>query len=185
MMGRTPSTDSFELWLCSHNPGRTVRSGGRVAWKRSRSKASACSTASPSSAAQRHGGVDLRPPRRQRRQVRRAPARRRAHHARDAGARQRLSRAATASRRPAAPPELRQLIRVAAPPQPASSRSADGRTGPQLPLLRQPAEVPAVRQHLQREGGDRAARRHGARAHPSRARRRCACSTPAWATAPC
>ena len=28
-------------------------------------------------------------------------------------------------------------------------------------------------------------RRHGARQHPSRARRRCACSTPAWATARC
>ena len=99
-----------------------------------------------------------------------APARRRPHHAGDAGARQRLpdqpgrggagraARAdAAAARRPA----------HAAPGDEAGRRR--GRALAQLPLLRQPPEVPAVRQHLQREGGGGAPRRHGARPPPSRA----------------
>ena len=44
-----------------------------------------------------------------------------------------------------------------------------GRALPQLPLLRQPPEVPAVRQHLLGEGGGGAPRRHGARPPSSRA----------------
>ncbi len=66
---------------------------------------------------------------------------------------------------PATPPELRRLIRVAAPAGAASGTTARCAL-PQFPFLRQPAEVPAVRQHLRREGKGGAARRHGTRAHP-------------------
>ena len=61
--------------------------------------------------------------------------------------------------------------------QPSSSRRAEAKrarrrlAGQELPLLRQPPEVPVVRHHLQREGNHRAARRHGARAHPPHAAR--------------
>ena len=41
------------------------------------------------------------------------------------------------------------------------------RTAAQFPLLRQPAEISAVRQHLQREMGGRTPRLRGARPHPS------------------
>ena len=41
-----------------------------------------------------------------------------------------------------------------------------GHHHPQLPLLRQPAEIPAVRHHLRREVGHCPTRRHGAGEHP-------------------
>ena len=85
---------------------------------------------------------------------------------------------------------------IAREPQPRAERRAAVRAipsrrsrphghRPELPLLRQPAEIPAVRHHLRREVG----RSPNASAWnwPTsiRARRRCACSTPAWATARC
>ena len=54
-----------------------------------------------------------------------------------------------------APPELMALIHAGAP-RPARGRCAQKAAGKQFPLLRQPPEVPAVRQHLQREGRGRA-----------------------------
>ena len=66
----------------------------------------------------------------------------------------------------------------------APTAAARGAAGAELPLLRQPAEVPAVRQHLQREGrGGEPRRARAGHIHPRRPR--CACSTPAWATARC
>src|SRR3974377_1275942 len=51
------------------------------------------------------------------------------------------------------------------------ARNADAATArrraAQFPLLRQPAEISAVREYLQREMGNRASRRHGARQYPS------------------
>ena len=70
---------------------------------------------------------------------------------------------------PVAPPELMPLLRVAGCRAWSQARRRGRRALAQLPLLRQPPEVPAVRQHLQREGGGGAPRRHGARAPPSRA----------------
>ena len=99
-----------------------------------------------------------------------AAARRRAHHARDAGARQRLPDQPRRARRRPRRRELMPLLRVAGLPRAGRrSRRRRGRAVAQLPLLRQPPEVPAVRQHLQREGGGGAPRRHGARPPPSRA----------------
>ena len=67
---------------------------------------------------------------------------------------------------------------IAAPPR-------HGRGRPQLPLLRQSPEISAVCHHLRREVGNRPTRGHGAGAISTRVRRRCACSMPAPATAPC
>ena len=83
------------------------------------------------------------------------------------------------------PPELLPLIRASALAADAGAAAARGAAGKELPLLRQPAEVPAVRQHLQREGRGGEARRASSSATSIRGRRRCACSTPAWATARC
>ncbi len=49
----------------------------------------------------------------------------------------------------------------------ASARRGARRSAAQFPLLRQPAEISAVRQHLQREVGGRQPRRAGTRQHPS------------------
>ena len=46
-------------------------------------------------------------------------------------------------------------------------RAGGQRPATQFPLLRQPAEISAVREYLQREMGNRQSRRHGARQHPS------------------
>ena len=76
---------------------------------------------------------------------------------------------------PASPRELMPLLRVVPAPVGAGRAAADAeRPGAQLPLLRQPAEIPAVREYLQREahhrqpGGDGAgppASRPAGRAH--------------------
>ena len=74
--------------------------------------------------------------------------------------------------------------RAAAAARPRSA-ARKARSARQFPLLREPAEIPAVRPYLQREAGD--CRAGGAGACPAciRARRRCGYSTPASATARC
>ena len=57
--------------------------------------------------------------------------------------------------------------RAAVPAAPRRSPAGRARSAAQLPLLRQPAEVPAVRQHLQRKVGGRQPGRARARQHPS------------------
>ena len=84
---------------------------------------------------------------------------------REAGARPAVM-ARTQDRLPQPPP----LAPVAPrPPLAAVPANGDGRSAAQLPLLRQPAEVSAVRQHLQRKMGGGEPRHAGARQHPSAA----------------
>ena len=133
----------------------------------------------------RNGGVDVRPSRGERRQVRIPPARRRPHHAGDAGAGQRLPQQSGcgsprgAARADAAPARRHH------PSAAGSLRQCRRRALPQLPLLRQPSEIPAVRQHLlaRRRWWRTASAWSSATFIPSR--RRSGCSTPAWATARC
>ena len=79
----------------------------------------------------------------------------------------------------------------AAPPRPGRAthrrrtRAAPARSAAQFPLLRQPPEISALRQYLQREMGGREPGRRWSSPTSIRARRPCASSTPAWATAPC
>ena len=74
--------------------------------------------------------------------------------------------------------------RAAAAARPRSA-ARKARSARQFPLFREPAEIPAVRPHLQREAGD--CRAGGAGACPAciRGRRRCGYSTPGSATARC
>ena len=125
--------------------------------------------------------IDLRPARRQRRQARQPAAPRRPHHHRNARPHPRLHgdqpqrdgasgghRARHDASQPRAPRSL-----SAAPDRPASapaqtaSGSGSGRSAAQFPLLRQPAEVSAVRQHLLGEVGGGEPRLARARQHPS------------------
>ena len=100
--------------------------------------------------------VHLRAPRGERRQAGQPAAPRRPRHHRHGGPRARLHR-------PRAAPHRERRRRP-----PASGPAAARRPHhAQLPLLRQPAEIPAVRHHLRREVGHRPTRRHGARQHPS------------------
>ena len=136
--------------------------------------------------------IHLRPPRRQRRQARQPPAQRRPHHHRHARPHPRLH-GAQRRRRAGAPPHA---VRCARRPRTAlpvgHAAGAAGRLRPgerrpaaQFPLLRQPAEISAVREYLQREMGNRATASASSSPTSIRGRRRCACSTPASATAPC
>ena len=88
---------------------------------------------------------------------------------------ERHARAAAAPTPPLTPP----------PSSAARRRTPAARPAAQFPLLRQPAEIPAVRQHLQREMGGGEPRLRSSSPTSIRARRRCACSTPASATARC
>ena len=103
-----------------------------------------------------HGGIHLRAAGGERRQAGQPAAPRRARHHRHGGPRARLHRPRAAAAAVNGAP-----VRV--PPAPPQTRR---RHHPQLPLLRQPAEIPAVRHHLRREVGDRPTRRHGTGQHP-------------------
>ena len=115
--------------------------------------------------------IDVRPPRRQRRQAHQPAAQRRPHHHRDARPHPRLHdrephgprRAPTIIERP----RERWTRARCTPPAPHRRARQAGRSAAQLPLLRQPAEISAVRQHLQREVGGGEPRRARARQHPS------------------
>ena len=74
-------------------------------------------------------------------------------------------------------------IRCRPTPHPSSRRTSANRSAAQFPLLRQPAEVSAVRQHLLAKSGWWRAASRSSSPTSIRARRRCACSTPASATA--
>ena len=63
------------------------------------------------------------------------------------------------------PPGVLPVVKPPAPP--VASRPGQRRSAAQFPLLRQPAEISAVREHLLGEMGDRLARRLGARQYPS------------------
>ena len=133
---------------------------------------------------------DLRPARRQRRQARQPPSPRRPHHHRDARPhprlhgdqpqRRRAARGDRAGARAAAGTGSPMLLqhRAAAPhndvaihharlPIGSRHRQRRRRSAAQLPLLRQPAEVPAVRQHLLGKMGGGATRLARACQHPS------------------
>ena len=140
----------------------------------------------------RHGGIDVRPPRRQRRQAGRPPAARRPGHDRNGRSRARLHdqpAVASSSLRASSPAGAEDTARLngaaaaaALSPAPLPNRC---RRRPELPLLRQPPEIPAVRHHLQREVGRRPTGGHGTGQYPSAPAGAAACSTPAPATAPC
>ena len=66
-----------------------------------------------------------------------------------------------------APPRRRSTAAARSPPRAAAPSRR--RSAAQFPLLRQPAEISAVRQYLQREVGSRAPRLRRARASPSAA----------------
>ena len=65
--------------------------------------------------------------------------------------------------------EPQRVVNGAAAPacRPPAGRAPPRPPPHELPLLRQPAEIPAVRHHLRREVGGRPARRHGTGQHPS------------------
>ena len=95
-----------------------------------------------------------------------AAAQRRPHHHRHARPHPRLH--GGAPRAGAAAGDHRAHARGAPACRSAPAGAAQaGRPAAQFPLLRQPPEIPAVRQHLQREMGGRAPRFGRARSHPS------------------
>ena len=102
-----------------------------------------------------HGGIDLRPPRGERWEAGAPAARGQAHHHRHAGA----------------DPGLHGRVddRRYAAAAGTSGAAGKARSARQFPLLREPAEISAVRPHLQREAGGRRARGARTRQHPSAA----------------
>ena len=117
--------------------------------------------------AHRACGIDLRPACRQRRQARRAAAQRRPDHDRDARPHPRLHGQQPHGRERRASRDHRAAGASAGGSGfVAAGRCRGARSAAQLPLLRQPAEIPAVRQHLQRKVGGGQPGRARARQHP-------------------